>query len=453
MKKVMFPALLLALVLLLAGCGAASAEPAPTVPETTAPAPAVLDVTDSVNELNAYLELAAQYPDTRIIWSVPFSAGPVRSDASSLQLSKLAETDLSLLVYLPDLQQLDLRQADNWDLTRELISRYPQITVDYTVPLGPQHYPGDTSGEILLEDPDPTVLLENLPYLPMVSQVTLTGNLPDTAALISLKETFPGVIFLWEFDFLGIPVTTLTESIDISGMPLSDTAEIEALLPCFYQLASVDMCDCGLSNEIMDGLNQRHKGTQFVWKVQIGFVTSRTDAIYFMPAKFGISWMRQEQTENLKYLTKLQVLDLGHYEGITDVSFLRYMPELRVLSLNSATFTDFTPIGTCQNLEFFEMFLAKGTDLWPLTNCTSLKNLNLSYMPYCDPLPLCQMTWLDRLWISGSKLSEEEKRMLEESLPNTIIVFNSSSSTGNGWRYSPSYYEGRDILKMNYMTR
>jgi len=327
----------------------------------------------------------------------------------------------------------------------------PPIVIE--IPLGDQLYPTDYDQAVTVLNPNLAELYQNLPLLPFVPQVILTGNLPPNSGLIKLKETFPSVVFVWEFDFLGTPVTSLTESVNLAGMHLTDTEAIEALLPCFYQLAAVDLCDCGLSDDEMGALNEKYPATDFVWKVKIGNLTTRTDALYFMPSKYGVPWMRQEQTVNLKYLTKLQFLDLGHFEGITDVSFLHHMPDLKILSLNSGTFTDFSPIASCQKLEFLELFLATGTDLWPLTNCVSLKNLNISYMPYWDPLPIHQMTWLDRLWVAGSELSPEEKTALREALPNTIMVFQSASSTDKGWRYSPSYYEGRDLTQMRYMIK
>ena len=456
MKNIRILAVLLLSLLLISGCAKPEAPiPTETVePETVAPTyPPVMDVTDSVCSPESYLTLAEEHPETQFIWSVPFSFGPVASDTQTLAISALDESDLELLRFLPELTSLDLTECPNWPVVRQILDSFTGLEISFCVPLGEQYFPADHSEEITLQDADVAELLENLPFLPGVTSIRLEGKLPADETLLELKETFPHVRFIWEFDFLGIPVDTMTESIDLSGIKLTDTAEIEALLPNFYQLTTVDMCGCGLDDDTMGALNERHPGTQFVWTVKVGTVTTRTDAIYFMPAKFGVSWMRQEQTENLKYLTKLQVLDLGHFQGIEDVSFLYCMPDLRVLSLNSALCKDFTPIGSCQKLEFFEVFLGKGTDMWPLVNCTSLKNLNISHMPYGDPLPLCQMTWLDRLWIKGGRLSEADRDMLREALPNTVLAFSTGSSTGTGWRYSPSYYLGRDIIGMKYMTR
>ena len=48
--------------------------------------------------------------------------------------------------------------------------------------------------------------------------------------------------------------------------------------------------------------------------------------------------------------------------------------------------------------------------------------------------------------------SAERQQALREALPNTYLMFEGISSTGNGWRESPNYYAMRDLLGMGYMS-
>jgi hypothetical protein len=62
------------------------------------------------------------------------------------------------------------------------------------------------------------------------------------------------------------------------------------------------------------------------------------------------------------------------------------------------------------------------------------------------------MTWLDRLWMTYSRIGDEGRATIREALPSTELLFISNSSTDRGWRYAPHYYEMRDILEMWYMV-
>ena len=87
----------------------------------------------------------------------------------------------------------------------------------------------------------------------------------------------------------------------------------------------------------------------------------------------------------------------------------------------------------------------------PLATLTGLEDLNLGYTRG-DVHVLEQMTWLKRLWWSGSGLNAEEEAALQAALPDTEIQIHSvGSSTGMGWREGQHYYDMRDLLGMPYM--
>ena len=62
------------------------------------------------------------------------------------------------------------------------------------------------------------------------------------------------------------------------------------------------------------------------------------------------------------------------------------------------------------------------------------------------------MTWLNNLWWRNVKLTDADRQMLREALPDTRIEFFSYSSTGKGWRQLENYFKQRDILGMEYNT-
>jgi hypothetical protein len=63
------------------------------------------------------------------------------------------------------------------------------------------------------------------------------------------------------------------------------------------------------------------------------------------------------------------------------------------------------------------------------------------------------MTWLERLWFPGHRLSAEETADLKAALPDTQVYmpnWDTAGSTGGGWRESDVYYEMRNLFDMFY---
>lgn len=52
-----------------------------------------------------------------------------------------------------------------------------------------------------------------------------------------------------------------------------------------------------------------------------------------------------------------------------------------------------------------------------------------------------------------SRIGDDGRATVREALPTTELLFISDSSTDRGWRYSPQYFEQRDILEMWYMVQ
>lgn len=405
-----------------------------------------------------YDVLCRTLPGCDIRWSVPFQGQKIDSAVTFLQIARFSSSDIPLLTLFPALAQIDASGCPDYAALTQLLSERPDLTVTFTVRIGGTDYTRDIT-ELTVSNPDPKELEANLPYLPQVQTVTLTGLQPDNAPLVALKDAFPAITFLWNFSLCGIEVNTLAEFVDLSGVQLESTDELEAALPCFYNLTQVDMCGCGIPNEEMDALNFRNRDTKFVWTIRMGGHDVRTDIRYIMPLRQGI-YPSYREYNLFKYFKDIEVIDFGH-RHIGNVSFVREMPKLRCLLLCESMITDLRDIGACTSLEYLEFFGTPATDFWPLTNLKNLRDLNLSRTPYDfntgeprayggDMTPLMQMTWLDRLWLVDCGMSSAQRDRLRTSLPDTVMVFRSSGCTTSGFRYTPRYFWQRDVLEMKY---
>lgn len=417
-----------------------------------------LDLRDSGLTPEQFESLQKALPECEITWSVPFQGGFRSSDLVTLEVDTLSETDFAVFRYFPELEYIKADNCTDYDVLMTLIERCPDLKVTYRVNLGSKQV-YNNARSVYIPDPDLDVIREGLNYLPDVTEIQFGGRLPRVEDLIAMKEDYPGIRFYWEFEILGVPADTSMEFLDLSGVQMEDPAELERHLPCFYNLTQVDMVKCGISNEEMVALNDRHPQIKFVWAVKVWGAWVRTDAKYFMPAKLHLS--RSGSLDDLKYCTEMVVLDFGHCHPAT-VSFIEYMPNLQYLLLCEVQMRDLSVIGNCTSLVTLELFKSPITDFWPLTNLTNLRNLNLCKTPaqeeervgaFGDATPLLQMTWLDRLWLTHTHIGNTTKNELMETLAHTEIVFyHENSSVKNGWRHSYDYYYHRDVMDMYYMT-
>ena len=416
-----------------------------------------LNMRDTGISVEQYEMLHNALPNCEILWSVPFQGGYCDNTITELILDTLSESDLDMLRYFPGLTSINADLCRNYNAIFSLMEQYPEIAVTYTVTIGEFTYP-HTQRELTITDPDVGELMSQLALLPAITDVELKGKLPENEVLIALKETYPNITFLWTLKVCGVETNTLAGFLDLSNIEMTNTTELEAALPCFYGLSKVDMINCKLSDQAMEALNNRHPETSFVWIVTVSGARVRTDIKHFMPYHYGMK--KVGNLYNLRYCTEIEVLDFGH-KNVNNVDFVQYMPNLRYLLMLETTITDLSAIGNCTSLEFIELATSPIWDFWPLANLTNLKALNLSYTPYYggenygttgDITPLFQMTWLDRLWMTGCRLGDERRAQLQEALPNVEMAFFAVSATDRGWRYQPGYYNMRDILELWYMV-
>lgn len=388
------------------------------------------------------------------------TVGSIRCDVLAQELTvtdaNAAELE-EILPQLPELQKLTLKGIlpDATALIR-LQSRYPEIMFDFQLRIWGNTYSSDI--RILdLAGTDATMdeLSLVIPLFRHLEEVSVTGsNLSDLEAM-ELADSFTDILVRLELPLAGQRYPTDSEEIDISGHTVT-VEEVEAILPYFRRLQKLDMSFCGISNEEMDALNQRHPETDIVWTLKIGEAKTRTDATYFYPAEVNYYPTSQEM-EQLKYCHDMIAVDIGHTRA-TDCEFLWYMPKVKYLILADTGITDITPVGNLKELIYLELFNLNIDDYSPLLNCTKLQDLNIG-TTYADPEPLTKMTWLHNLQWHRSDQNPETKDdvlKLPEQLPDTHVELfprKKARNIGGPWRYIPNYYVFRDLIGATYFNQ
>ena len=301
------------------------------------------------------------------------------------------------------------------------------------------------------------VLRERAELLPRLQTIDLTGCGLGDRDLHALDEALPNTDVVWTLRVYGREICSTDTLIDLRGLQIKDKgAQLEAVLPWLSHAEKVDMCGCGLTDEEMDALNRRHDNVRFVWMVNVLTAAIRTDSDFFIP--YRSSGVKQTGInagyKALKYCPDLIALDIGH-SHTRDISYLDVMPHMKYLIMVECYPADMTPVGKLQELEWLEMFQCFTRDISPLVNCRALRDLNVCYV-VCprDNLfeTLSQMTWLRRLWCSGTTMTKAQVAALREALPDTEIWCKfGDESTGGTWRFDEAYYDMRDAFHMYYM--
>ena len=402
---------------------------------------------------------AAEREDLRFLWTVPTSAGEVDGNAERLDAAGLGAEELErLAALLPRLKEVDLRRSllDAAE-TDAFAAAHGELRTVYTVPLWGEEIPGDAEELRLGADAhgDAEELAAALGRLKKLKKLDLRDCELTPGQLARVLPLCEGVETDYVIRLCGRIFTADCTEMDISGAGSVDVAEVETAASLLPKLKKVVMSDCGVSDEEMDALDQRHPEVRYVWTVYFSIYALRTDATFFCAAdvpylNYDAPVLGDAQLYPVRYCRDMIALDLGHM-WIEDLSFLYNMPKLQYLILVGGRFRDITPIGSLQDLKYLEIFQTMPRDISPLLNCKKLEQLNICYCSGFDISPLKEMKQLKRLWYAG--LGPYRGAELIEALPDTQVycpISDPDGSTGGGWREDEAYYEMRDVFAMYY---
>ena len=389
MKKALISVLLAVLLSgCLFGCGreAVSEDPAPdpTVETTATPVPVSV----------------LRFPD-----GSAHQADETRLDLSGLTHKDVPET-AELLKQMPELEYVDLGTDGAWTETER---------AELNAETAAAERPAEATRDLTWQD------------------------------LLLLQKAAPRADLDYRFVFYGRYLSTLSEEMDLNHSVMSDEgAAVREILPLMKHCKRLDMDSCGVSSEAMAKIRDDYPEMEVIWRIWFAYnqFTMRTDSERLWCANF-YPYMWDEYTQELKYLTHLKYLDLGHNLQLHDWSFLRYMPDLEVLILTSSSWESLDMLENCTKLEFLEIipYAHLDLDLQPLEKMTNLEHLNITAMGKTENWEvLLNMKKLKRLWIgeeTGYYLPEGAEKQIREALPDTEIMFRGGGAATGSWRINP----------------
>ncbi len=247
--------------------------------------------------------------------------------------------------------------------------------------------------------------------------------------------------------------------VDISYIDVRDV-DIDKIIERLPNLSRLVMIDCGLDNDGYASLQDRHPDIKIVWEIVLEYWTIRTDAVAFSTYKTTAEeyYMMNEDAYYLRYCTELVALDLGH-NYVSDLSFLEYMPELKVLILVDNVkekdgetlrhLTDLSELRYCTKLRYLEIFANNVSDFSWMENLTELEDLNISYNSVSSIQYMTNLPHLKRLWMEHTYISYDGYCRLRQMYPSAQIVYDGEGSVDQGWRSGARYYAMRRMFREN----
>ena len=390
---------------------------------------------------------------------VAFAAGTVPVGASEIRLA-LEEGETALLASLPNLSSADLSGSRNEEEVAAWARAHPEVECYYTVTLpngdvvdsGARSY--DLSGLSPEECEEAAAKLALLPALKSV-RLGAEGGAQNWESLARLKKLLPEATFRYGFSLYGKSCDLSDASLNLRKVPVEDGgAALRRVIPLMRELSYVDMDSTGVSNQEMEKLRLDFPDVKFVWRVWFGDSYSvRTDVQRILASRPTAGGMIYDwDVEALSCCHDVVFLDLGHNGALTDISFVAQMPKLEVAILGMCGWSDASPLASCPELEYLEMFSTPCVDLSPLAELRNLRHLNVAGIAgLADITPLYNLTELKRLYLGSMNCvpweqCEEFQKRVPDCEFDTMVY---QDPTGGHWRFD----ENGDMVERYYLLR
>lgn len=439
--------------------------------------PEDLELLDEVDTLisadfsgsTCYAELLAwgeRHPLVELVYTVPFSNGIVADNGTTaLDLTGLKDADaedaMEKLAFLPQLKSVTLG-TDQDGLSPEAATRFfdcfPDLLFSYCCRLlGKTSKLDETVLDLTKtsskELRDSLAAISCLRQLQTVKLGTDEREEPFSwEDIYALREAVPeDAVLDYSFTLYDLPLTLEDEEIDLDYVRIFDEGEdLLAAARCMPRLRTLKMDSCGITNARMAEIRDALPKTEVIWRIFFGNTyTLKTDAIKVLASSpsWGGRGLGNADIEVLKYCTKLKYVDLGHNEAITDLSVVRYWPDLEVLVIAMNPLGDLTPLADCENLEYLELFYSNTTDLSPLAGLKNLKHLNVGHCYFLTDISPIYDLELERFYLGlpmFCPVPEEQVDHYRELHPYCEVDNSAWESSEAGWRRAANL-EGEEL--------
>ena len=373
--------------------------------------------------------------------SVTISGTKYPPDTESIVLSDYQTDDYSAFAQLKNLKTLDVTalslSTEDYEKIRFQVA--PEVDIIWSVPLSIGSF-SSHSEELTLSGPVCDQDAHNIEYFSALQNLTVHDteiNENLATLLTTVSENNPDVDINCSSSIYGVKIDRTTELLDLNEIPIQSPDQLCLAIELFPNVRTIEMCDCGLRNEIMQGLREEYPDIKFVWKISFLNYRVRTDIQVFSTLAFNANRSATSKSFQplFRYCTELRALDLGHM-AITDISEISNLKKLHTLILADNQISDISPLAELKELVYIELFQNRIRDVSPLLELPNLEDLNLCYNGRMEnPTVLTGCQKLKRLYISHCSLDSDEISELRKGIPEGCEYnYTAPNCVHSGWR-------------------
>ena len=421
------------------------------------------DFTGSTNSAEI-ADWARKHPQIDVLYEVSLADGQkILNNDSEIEIKQINDKEelKESLLCLPKLEKISFSSELEPELVIYLMNEFPQLSFEYSFDLlGSNHSLSDKELDLSsLTSQDLDEVLVYLPYMSQLEAIDLGIESSERGLswddVAAINAACPNANLKYSFTAFGKSLTLDDEVLNLRHIVMDDEGILaEKIAHCMNNLKTLDMDSCGVSNERMAEIRDSLPGTDVIWRIVFGFYSVRTDVEHIMASNPGMGGnLYLENTECLKYCTKLKYLDLGHNRTLDSIAFVSYMPDLEVAILAMCDWCDASPLADCPKLEYLELFETGLDDLRPLAELENLRHLNIGQCYALHDLsPIYGLTNLERLWIGrNTPIPPEQVEEMQKRAPNCVIDVKEEAPLGGDWRFMGRDAFGYTILNPRYM--
>ncbi|MCR4607858.1 MAG: hypothetical protein K5771_09055 [Oscillospiraceae bacterium] len=412
---------------------------------------------------SVYETVKATVPGCTVVWETEVFGEKYPLDIKEISLSGKGLTTEALENVIGTFELLQAVKITDCEFSVpeqiSVLNSHPEISFDWDVDLLGKKYHFDVKELSFrgLSSAEVDELKQAGGVLKNVEKIDFGSEVWNVEDIASLSESFNGAHVICSFYLINRNVSTTETELDYSNVKNIDITVFDKATYVMKDLKKVVMCDCGIDDETMDALNHKYDGVRFIWTVYVTrYYPLRTDRTYFCgsdrpSAGYVAVSLNDEEIVPLKYCIDMVAMDLGHMH-FTNIDFVKDMKQLKYLVISCGNVHDISMISECESLYYFELFYNGIDSIEPILACKNLRYLNIGATWGYDKSPVFEMDFLDYLWYSHNRFSDEELDRLQKALPNTTcyLANEHADTVGGGWRNLDGYHELRDLLHMFY---